>query len=426
MTLRALIIDDSEDFRLLVSQYIALEWPGAQITEWDPVTQGDIDDNYDLGVFDTLLLDYVMGTADGLDWLKRLKRRKDCPPVIFLTGAGSESVAVQALKNGAFDYLRKHDLSKARLVEAVRAALDERKAAAITQRMARTAALSELDSTGVVARMQGSDAAGGQVVEINGYTVIRKIGSGGMSTVYLVERNLDKQQVVLKILDSKLCEDNEFLMRFIQEFGLIAKIESRHIVKIFDQGFTDRHVYIAMEYFANGDLRARIKKGIDVTQAMDLLRQVALALNAIHAFGIVHRDLKPENIMFRADGSLAIVDFGIAKLISDANSLTQTGHILGTPYYLSPEQAQGETLDGRSDLYSAGVMTFEMLTNRRPFTANTPIALVNKHINEPVPRLPAGMERFQELIDRLMAKRAVDRFASAQELLDYLAPLCAP
>ena len=425
MTLRALIIDDSEDFRLLVSQYIALEWPGAQITEWDPVTQGDIDDNYDLGVFDTLLLDYVMGTADGLDWLKRLKRRKDCPPVIFLTGAGSESVAVQALKNGAFDYLRKHDLSKARLVEAVRAALDERKAAAITQRMARTAALSELDSTGVVARMQGSDAAGGQVVEINGYTVIRKIGSGGMSTVYLVERNLDKQQVVLKILDSKLCEDNEFLMRFIQEFGLIAKIESRHIVKIFDQGFTDRHVYIAMEYFANGDLRARIKKGIDVTQAMDLLRQVALALNAIHAFGIVHRDLKPENIMFRADGSLAIVDFGIAKLISDANSLTQTGHILGTPYYLSPEQAQGETLDGRSDLYSAGVMTFEMLTNRRPFTANTPIALVNKHINEPVPRLPAGMERFQELIDRLMAKRATDRFASAQELLDYLAPLCA-
>lgn len=426
MTLRALIIDDSEDFRLLVSQYIALEWPGAQITEWDPVTQGDIDDNYDLGVFDTLLLDYVMGTADGLDWLKRLKRRKDCPPVIFLTGAGSESVAVQALKNGAFDYLRKHDLSKARLVEAVRAALDERKAAAITQRMARTAALSELDSTGVVARMQGSDAAGGQVVEINGYTVIRKIGSGGMSTVYLVERNLDKQQVVLKILDSKLCEDNEFLMRFIQEFGLIAKIESRHIVKIFDQGFTDRHVYIAMEYFANGDLRARIKKGINVTQAMDLLRQVALALNAIHAFGIVHRDLKPENIMFRADGSLAIVDFGIAKLISDANSLTQTGHILGTPYYLSPEQAQGETLDGRSDLYSAGVMTFEMLTNRRPFTANTPIALVNKHINEPVPRLPAGMERFQELIDRLMAKRATDRFASAQELLDYLAPLCAP
>jgi serine/threonine protein kinase len=251
--------------------------------------------------------------------------------------------------------------------------------------------------------------------------VIRKIGSGGMSSVYLVERMADHQQVVLKILDSKLCEDNEFLMRFIQEFGLIAKIENRHIVKIFDQGFTDRHVYIAMEYFANGDLRARIKRGIAPAEAIMLLKQVAQALKAIHEFGIVHRDLKPENIMFRADDSLAIVDFGIAKMISDVNSLTQTGHILGTPYYLSPEQAQGDVLDGRSDLYSAGVMLFEMLTQRRPYTATTPIALVNKHINEPVPRLSPGLERFQELIDRLMAKSARLRFANAQQLLDYLA-----
>lgn len=423
MALRALIIDDSEDFRLLVSQYMSLEWSDADITEWDPVTQGDIDDNYDLAGFDVLLLDYVLGTADGLDWLKRLKRRADCPPVIFLTGAGSESVAVKALKSGAFDYLRKHDLSKARLIEAVRAALDEQKASQITQRMARTAAVSELNSEAQVARLPDSDAPDAQVVEINGYRVDRKIGSGGMSTVYLVERMSDKQPVVLKILDSKLCEDNEFLMRFIQEFGLIAKIESRHIVKIFDQGFTDRHVYIAMEYFANGDLRARIKRGVTPQEAIGLLTQVALALKAIHDFGIVHRDLKPENIMFRADDSLAIVDFGIAKMITDSNSLTQTGHILGTPYYLSPEQAQGEPLDGRSDLYSAGVMMFEMLTRRRPFTATTPIALVNKHIHEPIPRLPAGMERYQDLIDSLMAKNAGKRMPSAQHLLDYLKSL---
>ena len=422
MTLHALIIDDSEDFRLLVSQYIALEWGDAEITDWDPVTQGDIDDNYDLAKFDVVLLDYVLGTADGLVWLKRLKRRTDCPPVIFLTGAGSESVAVQALKSGAFDYLRKHDLSKGRLVEAVRAALDERKAREITQRLVRTAALNELSNTAPAAQLSDSEAPDSKVVEINGYRVDRKIGSGGMSTVYLVERIADKQPVVLKILDSKLCEDNEFLMRFIQEFGLIAKIESRHIVKIFDQGFTDRHVYIAMEYFANGDLRARIKQGVTPAEAIGLLTQVALALKAIHDFGIVHRDLKPENIMFRADDSLAIVDFGIAKMITDANSLTQTGHILGTPYYLSPEQAQGDPLDGRSDLYSAGVMMFEMLTRRRPFTATTPIALVNKHIHEPVPRLPAGMERYQALIDTLMAKSAAKRFATAQQLLDYLKP----
>ena len=155
------------------------------------------------------------------------------------------------------------------------------------------------------------------------------------------------------------------------------------------------------------------------------LQQVAMALKAIHEFGIVHRDLKPENIMFRADDSLAIVDFGIAKMISDVNSLTQTGHILGTPYYLSPEQAQGDMLDGRSDLYSAGVMMYEMLTQRRPFTASTPIALVNKHISEPVPRLPPELAPFQELIDKLMAKSARSRFANAQQLLDYLTTLRA-
>ncbi len=421
MTLHVLVIDDSEDFRLLVGQYIAVEWPDAEITEWDPVTQGDIDDNHDLSVYNVMLLDYVLGKADGLDWLKRLRRRADCPPVIFLTGAGNEQVAVTALKNGAFDYLRKHDLSKARLVEAVRAAMDARKATEITQRMARTAALSELNRTPEVARVSAGDAPNAQVIEINGYHVIRKIGSGGMSTVYLVTRLDDNQQLVMKILDSKLCEDNEFLMRFIQEYGMISKIESRHIVKIYDQGFTDRHVYIAMEYFANGDLRARIKSGITPDQAMDLLGQVASALQAIHEHGIVHRDLKPENIMFRSDDSLAILDFGIAKIISDVNSLTQTGHILGTPYYLSPEQAKGEALDGRSDLYSAGIMLFEMLAQRRPFTATTPIALVNKHISDPIPRLPDGMERYQELIDVLMAKSPAARFASAKQLGEYLA-----
>ena len=421
MTLHVLVIDDSEDFRLLVGQYIAVEWPDAEITEWDPVTQGDIDDNHDLSVYNVMLLDYILGKADGLDWLKRLRRRADCPPVIFLTGAGNEQVAVTALKNGAFDYLRKHDLSKARLVEAVRAAMDARKATEITQRMARTAALSELNRTPEVARVSAGDAPNAQVIEINGYHVIRKIGSGGMSTVYLVTRLDDNQQLVMKILDSKLCEDNEFLMRFIQEYGMISKIESRHIVKIYDQGFTDRHVYIAMEYFANGDLRARIKSGITPDQAMDLLGQVASALQAIHEHGIVHRDLKPENIMFRSDDSLAIVDFGIAKIMSDVNSLTQTGHILGTPYYLSPEQAKGEALDGRSDLYSAGIMLFEMLAQRRPFTATTPIALVNKHISDPIPRLPDGMERYQELIDVLMAKSPAARFASAKQLGEYLA-----
>jgi len=424
MAPRVLIIDDSEDFRLLVGQYIAVEWPDAEIDEWDPVANGDINDDYKLDRHDVILLDYVLGKADGLDWLKRLNKRDDCPPVIFLTGAGSEQVAVQALKNGAVDYLRKNDLSKARLVAALREVLAARDENADTLPLARTTRIREATAPINAGQFSLSETqTNADVVSINGYRVLRKIGAGGMSTVYLAERLQDSQQIVMKILDAKLCEDNEFLMRFIQEYGLISKLESPYVVRIFDQGFTDRHVYIAMEYFANGDLRARMKRGVTLAESLMLLESIALALEAIHAHGIIHRDLKPENIMFRADDSLAIVDFGIAKQVSDASSITQAGHILGTPYYLSPEQAKGETLDERSDLYSTGIMLFEMLARRRPFQADTPIAMVHKHINEPIPRLPAGLERFQELVDCLMAKDPASRFANARSLADYIAEL---
>jgi len=421
---RVLIIDDSEDFRLLVGQYIAVEWPDAEIDEWDPVANGDINDDYKLSRHDVIFLDYVLGKADGLDWLKRLNKRDDCPPVIFLTGAGSEQVAVQALKNGAVDYLRKNDLSKARLVMALREVLESRDENAATMPLARTMRIREATAPINAGQFSLSETqTNADVVSINGYRVLRKIGAGGMSTVYLAERLQDNQQIVMKILDAKLCEDNEFLMRFIQEYGLISKLESPYVVRIFDQGFTDRHVYIAMEYFANGDLRARMKRGVTPAESLILLENITLALEAIHAHGIIHRDLKPENIMFRADDSLAIVDFGIAKQVSDASSITQAGHILGTPYYLSPEQAKGETLDERSDLYSTGIIFFEMLARRRPFQADTPIAMVHKHINEPIPRLPAGLERFQELVDCLMAKDPASRFANARGLADYIAEL---
>ena len=218
--------------------------------------------------------------------------------------------------------------------------------------------------------------------------------------------------------------DRERLARFQREAEVLASLNHPHIAHVYGiEEAAGQPTALVMELVEGEDLAARLRRGaIPPEEALPIARQIAEALEAAHDAGIVHRDLKPENIMFRADDSLAIVDFGIAKMISDSNSLTQTGHILGTPYYLSPEQAQGEKLDGRSDLYSAGVMTFEMLTRRRPFTATTPIALVNKHIHEPIPRLPAGMERYQELIDTLMAKDRDKRFANAQQLLDYLKP----
>jgi serine/threonine protein kinase/CheY-like chemotaxis protein len=416
-----LLVDDAEEFRQLAAQFLAIEWPDVEVDEWDPSARGHIPDFYPLSGYDALLLDYKLGLGHGLEWLARLVRRKDCPPIVFLIDGEDESVIADAMQEGAFDYLRKPDLSKERLVEVVRAAAAARAARTVSPD-------GQLPKTGYdlaeneVVKGTTAVAVGAHEqpdVVINGYRMLEKIGSGGMSTVYLAERAADGLRLVMKIMNATLADDKEFLLRFIQEYGLVSKIDCPHVVRIYDQGVTDRHVYIAMEHFAGGDLRARIRKGLVPAEAFDVLRDVARALIAVHGHGIVHRDLKPENVMFRADGSLAIVDFGIATKSAGAD-LTVHGDVLGTPHYVSPEQACARPLDRRSDLYSLGIVFFEMLTGRRPFRAKDAVSLAHKHVNEPLPRLPAVLAHYQEVVDCLTAKRPDDRFNGARELLTHL------
>jgi len=238
--------------------------------------------------------------------------------------------------------------------------------------------------------------------------------------VYLCERIETKTQMVLKILDSELSHDSEFLKRFIQEYGIISKLQNPYVVKIYDQGFSDEHVYIAMEFFENGDLKQRIDRGLTDTEALRILSQIARALDAIHAAGVVHRDLKPQNIMFRDDDSLAILDFGIAKLVSAETQITEHGQVFGTPYYMSPEQGSGQQVDGRSDIYSAGVILYEMLTGKRLYTADNAVSLVYRHIHDKIPNLPRPLARYQPLLERIVAKTPQERFRSARELADFL------
>ncbi len=147
---------------------------------------------------------------------------------------------------------------------------------------------------------------------------------------------------------------------------------------------------------------------------------MAKGLQAIHAAEVIHRDLKPQNIMFRDDGSLGILDFGIAKIASEETQLTEHGQVFGTPYYMSPEQGTGKILDARSDLYSLGVIFYEMLTSRRMYNAENAVALVYKHLNDPIPLLPANLARYQVLLDRAVAKSPEDRFNSATSLIAYI------
>ena len=262
----------------------------------------------------------------------------------------------------------------------------------------------------------------GEPLRLKGYRLTRKIGSGGMTEVFLAEREPDSLPVVLKVLEASGKATSEHLSRFIQEYTLLSEIEHPNIVRIYDQGFTDDHAYIAMEYFEQGDLRAEIRQGMSRERVMRIVREVAQALDAIHSRGIVHRDLKPENIMRRPDGSVALADFGIAKSIlqQEIFALTQTRHgdVVGTPYYLSPEQASGQPITPLSDLYSLGVMMFEMLAGERPFRAESLEALLAQHVSAPPPALPAAHAALQPIIERLMAKKPADRYASARALLD--------
>jgi len=261
-------------------------------------------------------------------------------------------------------------------------------------------------------------------IRIPGYRMIRKLGEGGMSPVWLARRDSNGAEVVLKLLPiSGEDRDGDRLQRFIQEYALVSQIDHPNVAKIYEQGFTEAYAYIALEYFPGGDLRGLTKGGLKPDVAQAVLIQIAGALAAIHARGIIHRDMKPDNVMLRNDGSLGLADFGIAKHASASFSHTRHGEVFGTPYYLSPEQALGQPVDRRSDIYSLGVMLYEMLTGKKPYYADSAQALLYQHVHAPVPTLPAALARFQPLLAKMMAKRPQDRFNSAEEIIDAIIPL---
>jgi tRNA A-37 threonylcarbamoyl transferase component Bud32 len=263
-------------------------------------------------------------------------------------------------------------------------------------------------------------------MKVPGFQIKRTIGRGGMATVYLALQESLEREVVLKCMDSERESERErdFIGRFLNEGRIIASLSHPHIITVYDIGTVDDMVWIAMEYVQGGDLKARIEaRPMEPPEALDLVSKVARALGYAHKHGIVHRDIKPANILFRSDGTALLTDFGIAKQTTVDNELTSTGTILGSPFYMSPEQAEGLAVDGRSDIYSLGVILYELLTGERPYQGDTAIKVIMQHIQSPVPRVPAAMKRYQPLIDHMMAKDRDARVADAEALLTEIGKL---
>ncbi|MGY6587985.1 MAG: protein kinase domain-containing protein [Wenzhouxiangella sp.] len=257
--------------------------------------------------------------------------------------------------------------------------------------------------------------------EISGYRVEQELGRGGMATVYLAVQESLERCVALKVMKAALAADEEFAERFVREARTAASLQHSSIVAIFDAGQAGHHFYIAMEYVSGGELKDRLRHGaMNASDAVAVIRQIAAGLNYAHGKGFVHRDVKPENILFREDGTAVLSDFGIARAIGSGTRMTATGLSIGTPHYMSPEQARGQAVDGRSDLYALGVLFFEMLSGEVPFDAQDSFALAYQHINDPIPQLRPMLGKYQPIINRLLAKDSEDRYQSGAELIEDL------
>lgn len=258
------------------------------------------------------------------------------------------------------------------------------------------------------------------MIEIPGYKILRQLGRGGMATVYLALQESVQREVALKVMSPALLVDPDFGERFLREARIAAKLHHRHVVGVHDVGREGDYHYIAMEYLAGGSLLNKDGEPRPVPFALRVVREIALALNYAHAKGFVHRDVKPDNILLRDDGSSALTDFGIARASDSSTHMTRTGTVIGTPHYMSPEQARGRALDGRADLYSLGIVLYELLVGRVPYHADDSLAVGIMHITQPIPILPERLQALQPLLNRMLAKQPDDRFQNGAAVADAI------
>ncbi|MEP6884068.1 MAG: protein kinase [Gammaproteobacteria bacterium] len=395
-----------------LTHHVTSHWPNAQVTTVPAEESAALTRLISERAPDAVLLqaDFSndLASAAMLNHMAQMLLTQPALHCILLADNGSELSAVRAMKSGAKDYLPLARITRDQLLTAITEASAKRRAA--------LQAAKAITQTG----MENSG------IEVPGYTILKEIATSNFSQVYLARSERLRRNVVLKVMNrGESQREREDAERFQREYEIISSITHRAIAEIYDFGSLPRHLYLAMEYFPCGDLRDRLRNPLSVDESLYYLRAIAEALRVIHVFGILHRDLKPANVMLREDNSPVLIDFGLARRSLDDAGTTGIGQVLGSPYYISPEQSQGQKVDARTDLYSLGVMFYEMLTGQRPYAGRSAVDIMAQHSTAPVPILPANTAAQQPLLDRLMAKRQNARYASADELLADLGPMVA-
>ena len=393
-----------------LTHHVTSQWPSAEVTTLRSGETASLSRLIAEGTPDALFLhvDYQNEplAAVVLAQMGQLLKIQPNLYCILMAENGDELSAIAAMKAGAKDYLPLGSISRDGLLQAVAEAEAKRRPPPQPQ-----------------AIIAANDTPS---MEVPGYSIVKEIATSNFSSVFLARSERLRRNVVLKVMNrgetQRELDDAE---RFQREYEIISSITHRAIAEIYDFGSQPRQLYLAMEYFPCGDLRDRLRNPLSVDESLYYLRAIAEALRVIHVFGILHRDLKPANVMLREDNSPVLIDFGLARRSMEDASTTGVGQVLGSPYYISPEQAQGQRVDARTDLYSLGVMFYEMLTGQRPYGGRSAIAIMSQHTTAPVPTLPPATAAQQPLLDRLMAKEQNRRYASADELLADLGPIVA-
>ncbi len=418
MNARLLIVDRDAHYREWLRNHLGVLFPDGAVTAIDDRDFEERLDSLTRQDFHLIMFVAHFGYSpedphsEGLERLRLLRDRPDFPAVIAVAEDGNELTAVRALQLGAVDYLPKRLVSPDRLRTAVKLAL---------RRV-------ELDTPqpaeGAEESAEAAQDARSLRDPIPGYNIRKTIGESEKAMVYLAGSEKRAEDVALKVTKSESDEadDQQALAR---EYATLSALNNPSIVSIYDYGTNAGREFLAMEYFPRGDLKSRLVRGMLEVDALRYLEQIARALQVVHEAGILHRDLKPPNLMLRENDTLVLIDFGLARSAEGAHSITRTGVLRGSPYYMSPEQALGEELDGRTDLYSLGIMFYEMVTGRKPYTGLSAIDVLQQHVTAPVPQLPHSHVHLQALLEGLIAKSRDDRFANAEQAIEAIAGMRA-